>query len=293
MANEKAHTIVMSGGSGFVGSNLKETFQQKGWQVISLTREDFSNDINELALKMQEADVVINLAGAPVIDRWTEKYKKTLYDSRINVTRALVQAIAKQGEKPDLFISTSAVGYYADQGSHTEEEYVQADNFLGSLAQNWEKEAFGADNLGIRTVVFRLGVILGNNGGPLKKMLTPFRLGLGGPIGNGLQPFSWLHIKDLIRVYLVTIDSSSYSGVYNLTAPKPTTNLGLTKALGKALSRPTIFRVPKFILTARFGEGAQVITGGQRVIPKRLLESGFEFEFPDIESAVADCASSA
>ena len=172
---------------------------------------------------------------------------------------------------------------------HTENDHVLAEDFLGDLTRDWEKEAFRAKELGIRTAVFRFGVILGRNGGALSQMLTPFKLGLGGVIGNGRQSFSWIHIRDLIRVFVEAINDLDYEGVFNLTAPKPTTNRGLTEALGKVLARPTILSVPEFVLKIKFGEGAQVLTSGQEVLPERLLNKGFKFEFTEIEEAVADC----
>jgi uncharacterized protein (TIGR01777 family) len=285
----KTHKVAMSGATGFVGSNLGSAFRELKWHVVPLGRGDFTSGL--LADKMAGADVVINLAGAPVIRRWTAEYKKTMYESRVNTTRSLVQACSKMDPQPGLFISASAIGYYAPGGPHTENSHVKADNFLGHLAREWEKEALMANEFGIRTVVFRFGVVLGKNGGALKEMLMPFKLGMGGTIGNGSQPFSWVHIKDLTRAVQTAVDDESYQGIYNLTAPNPTTNKGLTKALGKALKKPTIMQIPKFVLRLQLGEGAQVITEGQNVLPERLLTGGFSFSFNTIEDAVKDCVS--
>lgn len=279
----------MTGASGFVGSYLAKAFVAKGWKVIPLTRSDLALPAAQLAAKIDGADYAVNLAGAPVIGRWSEQYKKNLCDSRINTTQKLIEAFALMQEKPKVFISTSAIGYYTDQGVHTEVNGVQADGFLGQLAQDWEQEAFKAKELNIRTLVFRFGVVLGRDGGPMKKMLPPFKLGLGGKIGTGKQHFSWIHIEDLLRVYWAAFESAEFQGVYNLTAPQPTDNLGLTKALGKVLSRPTLFPVPAFVLRLLFGEGAQILTGGQAAIPQRLLDSSFEFQYPDLEQAIAEC----
>ena len=281
----------MSGATGFVGSNLGTAFRTKGWETLPLGRKDFKTEPEELAQKMKGIDVVVNLAGAPVIGRWTEEYKKIMYENRIDITRKLVHACSQMDNRPKLFISTSAVGYYASQGTHTEEQNVKADDFLGHLAQDWEQEALKASEIGIRIIIFRFGIVLGKNGGALKQMLIPFKFGLGGTIGDGAQPFSWIHIKDLIRAYFTVIDNSSYEGIYNLTAPNPTTNKGLTKALGKALCRPTLLRIPKFLLRLQFAEGAKILASGQTVLPKRLLDSGFSFSFPHIEEAVKDCVS--
>ncbi len=285
----KKHNIALSGATGFVGSNLSSSFRELNWQVVPLGRKEFKSGL--LADKMTGTDVVVNLAGAPVIKRWTPEYKKVIYESRVNITKSLVAACSQMDSKPKLFISVSAIGYYAYGGPHTENNHVKADNFLGHLAQDWEKEALKAKELGLRVVIFRFGVVLGKDGGALKEMLAPFQLGLGGTIGEGSQPFSWIHISDLKRAFQTAIDDESYEGVYNLTAPNPTTNKGLTKALGKALGKPTIMTVPKFVLRLQLGEGAQVLTEGQAVLPERLINSGFSFSFNDIEAAVKDCVS--
>lgn len=291
MAEKKQHTIAMSGSTGFVGKRLYEVLRENGWDIIPLGREDFASPATDLARKLEGADVIINLAGAPIIKHWTAGYKKVLYDSRITVTRKLVEACGEMAVKPGVFISTSAIGFYADDGQHTEKKFVQADTFLGNLTQKWEEEAMKAESLGPRTIIFRFGVVLGKNGGALQQMLLPFKLGLGGHVGKGSQSFSWIHIEDLIQAYITAINTPSFHGVYNLTTPHPTTNRGLTKALGKALCRPTFFRVPHLILRLQFGEGATVLTGGQHVLPEHLLESNFTFQFPTIEEAVKDCVS--
>lgn len=289
---ENVKLIAMSGATGFVGSNLCRTFKNNGWEIIALGRKEFALPTEELAKRLQGVDVIVNLAGAPVISRWTEEYKKILYESRITLTRKLVSTCKLLKNPPHLFLSTSAIGCYSATGTHTEDDNILADDFLGHLTQDWEQEAFRAKEFGCRIAIFRFGVVLGQGGGALAKMLLPFKLGLGGTIGNGSQPFSWVHIKDLTRAFETAINDATYEGIYNMTAPHPTTNLGLTKALGRALSRPTIFPVPEFVLRLLYGEGAQVLTSGQTVIPKRLLESGFHFDFPSIEEAVTDCLKS-
>ena len=279
----------MSGATGFVGLPLSHALQGAGWRVIPLDRRSFAGSAAALAEQLNGVQGVINLAGAPIVGRWTAAYKKTLLESRVGLTRRLIEAMALMPERPKFFISTSAVGYYAEGRRQTEEDHVQADGFLGRLTREWEQEAWGARDLCIRTVIFRLGVVLGPNGGALKEMLPPFRLGLGGNIGSGRQAFSWIHRDDLIRAYLTAVTDSSWEGVYNLTAPQPTTNTGLTRALGAALNRPTRLSVPEFALKLRFGEGASVLTRGQEVIPQRLLEAGFQFTYTTIDQAVRQC----
>ena len=210
-----------------------------------------------------------------------------MYDSRIDTTKKIVKAIIGMNNKPQLFISTSAVGRFSPEGINTEESGTFAGDFLGRLATDWEAEALKASDAGVRTVIFRFGVVLGPNGGMMAKVLLPFKLGLGGTIGDGSQPVSWIHLRDLANAELKAIDDKSLSGIYNLCSPNPTTNKGLTKALARALHRPAIFRIPVFMLRLIFSEGADTFASGQKVIPKRLLDAGFRFEFADIDAAVS------
>lgn len=293
MTERDKHRVALSGATGFVGTRLRRAFKERGWEIFPLGRHDLQMETERLAEELNRFDAIVNLAGAPIIERWTGYYKKILYDSRINTTRKLVDACAMMADRPRVFVSTSAVGYYAaGDMTHTEEEYVQAGDFLGELSRDWEKEALGAGELGIRTVIFRFGVVLGRDGGALKKMIPPFRFGLGGRVGSGRQAVSWIHMEDLVRAILAAIGDPSFTGIYNLTAPNPTTNAGLTKALARALHRPAFLPVPGFVLKLQFGEGARVLTEGQRVLPKRLLDQGFDFRFTDIERAVQDCLES-
>ncbi len=277
-------TVAITGASGFVGTNLKNLFESKDFKVIAIKREDLK-DTEKLTAIISQADIVINLAGANIINRWTNSYKKLLYASRIDTTQALTEAMYQADKKPELFISTSAVGIYKNKDCYDEESYELEDNFLGKLCQAWEKSALRAEEFGIRTAIFRFGIVLGE-GGALGKMITPFKLGLGGTIGNGKQSFSYIHIEDLLEAYFHVYSNKELTGVFNLTAPTPTTNLGLTKALGKALHRPTILPVPQFALNLIFSEGAQVLTDGQCAKPKRLLDSGFKFKYETIEDTI-------
>jgi uncharacterized protein (TIGR01777 family) len=280
--------IAMSGATGFIGTHLTKVFAEKGWQVIHLGRTDFELDQAFLLEKMGKADAVINLAGASIAERWTEEYKKVMYASRVDTTKKIVNALGKMEKKPEVFISASAVGIYKPGGPYTEEDEDFAEDFLGRLAFDWEQAALGSKATGTRTVVFRFGVVLGKGGGALEKMIVPFSLGLGGVIGDGKQPFSWVHVDDLVRAHVSALEDKSFGGVYNLTAPDPTTNEGLTKALGHALNRPTFMRIPEFVLRLQLGEGAEVLLKGQKVLPKRLLDKGFTFKIKDIEQAVKD-----
>lgn len=279
-------TIAIAGMSGFVGSYLKDKFTSFGHKVIGIKRS-LLQDQQELKQIMEEVDIIINLAGANIINRWSDSYKKLLYSSRIQTTQALVKAMENTQQKPELFISTSAVGIYKNDKSYDESCEDLADDFLGSMAQDWEAEALKAQDLGIRTAIFRFGIVMGK-GGALQKMLLPFKMGVGGTIGDGSQAFSFIHIDDLFNAYMYIIQKGEIDGIFNLTAPNPTTNKGLTKALGKTLNRPTIFPVPEFILQCIFSEGAKVLTDGQHVIPTRLMQSGFKFQFETIEATIED-----
>lgn len=277
-------TIAITGASGFVGTNIKSFFSKKDFQVISIGREDLKDKIKLLSI-IEKAHIVINLAGANIINRWTDSYKKLLYSSRIDTTKALVEAMSNVKDKPELFISTSAVGIYSNKDCYDEEYSLYADDFLAKLCKDWEKEALKAKELEIRTAIFRFGIVLGN-GGALEKMLLPFKMGVGGTIGNGSQHFSFIHIDDLLNAYKFLIENIDLNGVFNLTSPIPTTNRGLTKALGRALNRPTILPVPEFMLNLIFSEGAKVLTDGQCVEPKRLLDSGFSFKHTTIDETI-------
>lgn len=279
--------VAIAGASGFVGTSLQKMFKENGFDVISLRRADIA-DTKRLAEIIDGVNVVVNLSGANIIARWSESYKKELYDSRIYTTRNLINAISQIQNKPKLLISTSAVGIYSNSKKQTEDEYEFGTDFLAKVCKDWELEASRANEFGVRCAIFRFGIVLGKSGGAFAKMVTPFRFGLGGNIGNGKQYFSFIHIKDLCRAFKFVVENSSQEGVFNLTAPNVTTNAGLTKALASALNRPAFFDVPEFVLKLIFGEGAKVLTDGQNVYPKKLLDNGFVFEFDNIETTIKD-----
>jgi len=280
-------TIAISGASGFVGTHLTQLFKKEGYEVIALRRSDLKNS-EALTEKLEGVEALINLAGANIIQRWSERYKKVLYSSRIDTTKALVEAMEKTKNPPKTFISTSAIGIYKNDKVYDEHTTELENNFLAQLCINWESQALEAQSLDIRTLICRFGIVMGADGGALQKMLLPFKMGVGGIIGDGKQTFSFIHIEDLKRFYLYAINNPKLEGIYNMTTPKPTTNYGLTKALGKTLKRPTILPLPAFVLQLLFGEGSTVLTDGQSVVPKRVLESGFEFKFVTIEEVVED-----
>lgn len=266
-------TIAITGASGFVGTHLQDTFKD----CVVIEREDNEEDI---ARKLQGVDVVINLAGAPIIKRWSDPYKKVLIESRVETTRKLVNAINESDVKH--FISTSAIGAYPNDVACNESYPEYADDFLGKLTKVWEEEAFKCNK---PTAILRFGVVLGKEGGALAQMLTPFSLGVGGIIGDGKMMTSWIDIDDLMSIYKFVIDKK-LTGLYNAVSNEPVSNYRLTKALGDVLHRPTILPIPEFALRIMYGEAASVLTDSKKVYPKALLDAGFNFEYPDIESSL-------
>lgn len=265
--------IALTGATGFVGSALRQTYPDH----VIIERRDEEADILK---KLEGVDIVINLAGAPIIKRWSEPYKKTLIDSRIHTTRQLVHAVNKSNVKH--FISTSAVGIYPDNVACDEGCTIPSDDFLGELATTWETEAHKCTK---PTTILRFSVVLGPGGGALKTMLTPFKMGVGGIIGNGRMMTSWIDIDDLMRLYTFVIDNR-LEGTFNAAVPHPVTNYVFTKTLGSVLHRPTIFPIPEFALRIMYSEGATVLTGSKEVYPKAIGEAGFTFLYPDIESSL-------
>lgn len=278
-------TIAITGASGFVGTSLKKYFSALGYKIVPISR-DILNDNKKLEETLNQTVIVINLAGANIINRWSESYKKLLYSSRIETTSKIVNAINSVQNKPKLLISTSAVGIYDNKTTY-DENGSYSNDFLSNLCQDWEKEAKKAKNETTKVSIFRFGIVMGKDGGALQKMITPFKLGLGGTIGDGKQAFSYIHIEDLLNAYKFVIENE-FEDTFNLTAPVPTTNKGLTQALGKTLKRPTILPVPQFVLNIIFSEGARVLTDGQSAIPKKLLDLGFKFRFKTIEETIED-----
>ena len=270
----QAYEIAITGSSGFVGSHLRRAFPRH-------RRLRRHGSVDELARAVEGCRFCVNLAGAPIIHRWTAHHKREMWDSRISTTRRLVEAMEAAG-CPHL-VSTSAVGIYPD-GTECDESCPQvAGDFLGDLARAWEEEALRFSG---RVTILRFGVILGREGGALKRMLLPFRLGLGGPIGDGSMVMSWLDIADLMAIYRWVFETGA-TGVVNCCSPEPVTNLRFTKALARVLHRPALLPVPRPMLWLLFGQGASVLTASKIALPARLLEKGFRFRFPTIEESLA------
>lgn len=277
--------IAISGSTGFIGGNLSEKFSDRGWDVIPLKRNDFKENI--LKNKLNRADAVVNLAGAPIIKRWTEKNKKEIYNSRISTTAKIVSAIKECESKPSVFVSASAVGIYRDDEIYTEDTDQFAEGFMADVCKDWEEAALEASDI-VRTVILRIGVVLGKGGGALQKLIVPFKLGLGGPVAGGKQKFSWVHLSDLIRMIEFAVEKEEMYGTYNATAPDVTTNSEFTRILAKTLSRPAFIPIPSFALKIVYGKGAATLTEGQGAYPRKLMDKGFDFRFSDLQKALAD-----
>lgn len=265
--------VALNGASGFVASHLLKKFDD----FVVINRDDSHE---EIVAKLQGVDAVFNLAGAPIIKRWSEEYKKVLTSSRIESTKKLVKAINESEIKH--FISTSAIGAYPDGVACDESYEGYGDDFLGSLTREWENEAKKCNK---PTAIVRFGVILGADGGALSQMLRPFKLGLGGVIGNGAMQMSWIDVDDLVGIYTYILEHS-LRGTFNATAPHPVSNRVFTETLGGVLHRPTFLPLPEFILKLIYGEGATVLTGSKEVYPKAMQESGYNFLYPHIKDSL-------
>lgn len=266
-------TIALNGASGLVGTHIREYFDD----CVILNRDDTHEDIVH---KLKNVDVVINLTGAPIIKRWTNAYKKTLYDSRIDTTKELVKAVNASDVK--LFISTSAVGIYPNDSVCDESCSSYGEDFLAHLTQAWEDEAQKCEK---PTAIFRFGVILSDKGGALKQMALPFRFGIGGAIGDGSMMMSWMHIKDLMRMYEFVI-TRQLTGVFNAVAPLAVSNKTFSLSLAKALHTKSRFNVPTFMLKLLYGQAAQVLTDSKHIKPTKLVSLGFNFEYPEVNKAL-------
>jgi len=274
--------IAISGCTGFIGSELISFFADKNINVIKIFRSDFNSAFEKLVTKINDCDAVINLSGATINKRWTNKYKNEIYESRINTTKILVKAICACKEKPKVFINASAIGIYDDINIHTESSKNFAENFISKVVNDWEKEASFVNDCNVNYYILRLGIVLSKNGGIIKKLMPFFKYGLGAKIGNGKQYFSYIYISDLINIIELAMFQKITPGVINVVVPKYITNSEFTQKLAIALNKKAFFTVPKFILKIIYGEGAEVLTSGQAVIPQKLIDYGYKFEKTNI-----------
>lgn len=300
--------IVITGATGFVGTRLVEGLQADGHDLVVLTRQASHGqqvfpvasfprveiiEYTPLASGpwqgvLAGSDAVINLAGAPISERWTTTHKQAILDSRHLGTEKLVEALAQADPRPRVWINASAIGYYgtSETASFDETSPAGAD-FLSQVCQGWEGAALAVKHYGPRLVILRLGIVLGR-GGAVAKMLPVFRLFAGGPIGSGRQWFSWIHREDLVALIRRALTDDQMEGVYNATAPQPVRMAEFCKTLGQVLNRPSWLPVPEFVLETVLGDGAQVVLEGQQVLPQRLQGLGFDYQYPQVREALQE-----
>jgi uncharacterized protein len=298
--------VLVTGASGLIGSALCDALFARGDDIVGLSRDPGrARRANprvawhkwEPTLERPDpaafegVEAVVNLLGEPIDQRWSDEAKKKIMETRRTATHNLAQAIEALEQRPRVLVSQSAVGYYGDRGDAevTEQDSPSGESFDSEVTQAWEQAAHELDGTGVRLVVVRTGQVLTPKGGMLPELMTPFKLGVGGPLAGGRQYVSWIHIEDEVGILLWALDGEQVSGTINATAPQPVTNKEFSKALGRALNRPAIVPVPGFVLDLKFGgEFGHVLRGGQRVVPKRALELGYEFKHPELDEALAD-----
>jgi hypothetical protein len=294
--------VVACGVSGLIGQPLSAALLDKGYEVVRLVRRKgpaisgarerevwwWPPALGDWVKEIDGAHAVINLSGEPIAGRrWTPAQKKELRSSRLNATKAVVESISQAKNKPKVLVNASAVGFYGPRDSSQIDEGAEGgSDFLSELCREWEKEARKAEAFGVRVVSLRTGIVLSRDGGALAKMLPPFRFFLGGPLGSGRQFLSWIHIEDEVAAILKALEDPSLKGPVNLTAPEPVPMKEFAAVLGRVLRRPSVFRVPGFVLKLLLGEMAGLLLTGQNVTPRKLVEAGFRFRHPKLETAL-------
>lgn len=289
--------ILMTGATGFIARHLIPKLRSEGHQLCTLGRRpleglsffEWNSSREPPAAAFESRGAVIHLAGETVAQRWTTEAKRRIRESRIEGTRHLVATLSKIGKKPPVLLSASAVGIYGSRGDELlTEASPRGSGFLADLTAEWEAANCAAEPLGIRVVNLRFGLILGRDGGALPKMLTPFRLGLGGKLASGRQWTPWVHIEDVADLILFAIGNTELRGAVNVTAPNPVTNADFTRALAAALDRPGFMTVPAFALKLALGEMSEAVLSSTRVVPAAAQAAGFHFTYPELEPALRD-----
>jgi uncharacterized protein (TIGR01777 family) len=295
--------VTITGASGLIGTRLVRALRARGDDVTVLSRNPERaaealgvraeawrpTEEPAPAAALADRDAVVHLAGERVDQRWTDRARAAIRASRDAGTRHLVAGLRDVDPRPGALVSSSAVGYYGPRGDEVVDESTPSgDGFLAEVCAAWEHQAERAEELGMRVVRVRTGVVLDSSGGALARMLTPFKLGVGGPVAGGEQYIPWIHVDDLVGVYLAAIDGAGWSGPVNATATEPVTNRDFSKALGRALHRPTVLPIPGAALRLLYGEMAEVVTTGQRAVPRRPLELGYAFRHPELDEALRD-----
>ena len=288
--------VLISGASGLIGRAISSSLMAQDYVVNRLVRKPSTNSDDILwdplkpiaPEKVSGFDAVIHLVGESIFGVWTNEKKQRILNSRVVGTKNLVAGLVRAEQKPRVFLCASAIGYYGNRGDEIlNEDSASGSGFLAEVCREWENATLPAKDAGIRTVNMRTGIVLSSKGGALEKMLTPFRLGLGGKLGSGKQSWSWIHIEDMIRAMHFVLEQNSLNDPVNFTAPNPVTNNELTKTLARVLSRPAFFNVPGFALRLALGKSAnELLLSSQRVEPAKLSASGYKFRFPDLEGAL-------
>ena len=293
--------VFITGATGFLGGRLVALLREAGHEIVAWVRDvaraqsqlgdeltylSISESDDALREALSACEAVVNLAGAPVVARWSAAYRRSLVTSRVDLTERLTAAMSPAG--PKVLISSSAVGYYGDRGEEQlTEKSAPAEGFLAKLCVDWERAASEGAPAECRVVLLRTGIVLGQGGGALDKMLLPFKAGVGGPIGSGRQMMPWIHLDDMIAIITTAIEDPRYEGPINATGPNPVTNRVFSKALGRALGRPAVMWVPQIGLKALYGEASSVLVASQNALPEVLLTHGFEFRYPDLDDALS------
>jgi uncharacterized protein (TIGR01777 family) len=287
--------LTITGAGGLIGRPLVEALRARGDDVTILSRDPQRgvtwDPLSEPAPAeaLAARDAVVHLAGENVAQRWTDSAKRSIRESRVIGTRALVDGLRAADPRPGVLICASAVGYYGDRADEIlGEDSAPGTDWLAGVCVEWEAAAREAEGLGMRVCSLRTGVVLSPDGGALAKMLPPFRAGLGGPIAGGQQYMPWIHLDDVVGLYLAAIDNPDYVGPLNATGPAPVTNREFSKALGRALHRPAVAPVPKLAVRVLFGEMAEIVTGSQRAVPSQAAKLGYEFRHPELNAALSD-----
>lgn len=292
--------VLITGATGLVGTELQRSFSDKGYEMLLVTRrsvkkpEDIQWNIesgfsDEDTARIEGIDAVVHLAGESVSGlRWTDEKKRSIRESRVSGTKTLVDALFELESRPKVFVSMSGVDFYGDTGDDAKVETDRAgDTFLAEVCKAWEAEARRAEDAGIRTVIFRAGMVLSKDGGAIASLLTPFKFGVGGVVGSGKQWMSWIEMDDMIAAINFAIENESIRGAVNAVSPNAVTNEEFTKTLGEVVYRPTLIPLPEFVVNLAMGEmGHTLLLDSRRAIPKRLLDAGFQFKFPDLKTAL-------
>ncbi len=294
--------IILTGATGLIGKNIAGKLIQRGEEVTIFTRSvdrakriipnaaeyvAWNYEQDDWQGKLDGKDAVIHLAGENVMaKRWNEEHKKNIYNSRVATTRSLVRAIENVMNKPKVLISASAVGYYGNSEEPVSEESKHGKDFLANVVKDWEKETEEVNLFNVRSVNIRTGIVLDRKGGALARMITPYKFFIGGPLGSGKQWFPWIHVDDIAGIFLFALDNERVQGVLNAVSPNPLRMNEFCKILGTVMNRPSLSKVPAFVLKIIFGEGAEVLLGGAKVMPEKTIELGYKFNFVEAEMAL-------